>query len=501
MPKLNIKSNSITKAVLAQQMQKLREEFEIPNNFPDEVIAEAEAAANLDLAELNLPDYTHIPLVTIDPEGSRDLDQALYIENTSTGMRIYYAIAALNFFVRPGGALDQEVWRRGTTIYLPDAAVPLHPEVISTNAASLLPNLVRPAYLWVLDLDVDAELVAVDVFHARVSSRAQLSYDQVQRAVDGLETLPNQVTWELPQLLADFGKKRLMIERKRGGVSLRLPEQRIAQHEERYHLEFRDLTEVESWNAQVSLLTGMAAAQIMLKHDLGLLRTLPEADSRDIQRLRRVAAALGLTWEDSQSYGEFLATLDVKDPRALAYMNKAASLFRGAAYLALPASDIADDGRELPVSEDSFVHHAIAAPYAHVTAPLRRLVDRYGLEVVRCAQAGLDIPEWVLKSLPELNGAMATTGRIAGRAESQALNAVEALVLQGREGKLFDAVIIEKLPMDPNRDSKYLRGVIMIENPAIEAVVTGEKLNLGAKVKVKLDRIDLASRKIWFHLA
>ena len=101
----------------------------------------------------------------------------------------HYAIADLGAVVVPGGPLDTEVRRRGQTVYLPDGSVPLHPPVLSEDAASLLPDGPRAAVLWTIDLDADGEPVHVDLRRARVRSRAQLDYRSVQAQADA-GTLP-----------------------------------------------------------------------------------------------------------------------------------------------------------------------------------------------------------------------------------------------------------------------------------------------------------------------
>src|SRR5581483_10869513 len=100
---------------------------------------------------------------TIDPAGSRDLDQALHLERTAGGFRFHYAIADVAAFVTPGSQLDEETRRRGETLYFPDVRVPLHPAVLSEDAASLLPGQLRPAVLWTIDLDRTGEVASVDV--------------------------------------------------------------------------------------------------------------------------------------------------------------------------------------------------------------------------------------------------------------------------------------------------------------------------------------------------
>src|SRR3954463_2150639 len=150
----------------------IRAEFDVPEEFPPDVLAEAERRAR----EPGLPelDATDIPLVTLDPIGSRDLDQAVHLAARGDGFRVSYAIADVGAFVRPGGAVDAEARRRGQTLYSPDKRTPLHPPVLSEGAASLLPGELRPAGLWPTDLEAAGEPIRVDLRRARVRIRGQL---------------------------------------------------------------------------------------------------------------------------------------------------------------------------------------------------------------------------------------------------------------------------------------------------------------------------------------
>src|SRR6476620_8162505 len=116
----------------------LRAELAVAGDFPSVVLADAERSA----VDVQLPDEdaTHIPFVTVDPAGSRDLDQALHIAREGDGFLVSYAIADVGSFVEPETSLDAETRRRGETLYFPDVRVPLHPPVLSEGAASLLPG-------------------------------------------------------------------------------------------------------------------------------------------------------------------------------------------------------------------------------------------------------------------------------------------------------------------------------------------------------------------------
>lgn len=158
----------------------LRTELGVPSDFPPEATAEAERPPLLTAYD----DATDIPLFTIDPPGSTDLDQAMHLTRRGTGYRVRYAIADVAAFVVPGSALDAETHRRVLTLYFPDVRIPLHPPVLSEGAASLLPDQVRPAALWTIDLDADGRTTAADVRRALVRSRARLDYEGVQKAID-----------------------------------------------------------------------------------------------------------------------------------------------------------------------------------------------------------------------------------------------------------------------------------------------------------------------------
>ena len=517
-------------AEVTRALDELRARYEVPTAFPPEALAEAEAAATswaqdgpARLLADGARDARDLDLVTIDPPGSMDLDQAVLLERlparseaagasvgdapgSAATYRVHYAIASLATFVTPGGALDAELGRRGETIYAPDAATPLHPEVLSHGAASLLEDVDRPACLWTIDLDARGEVVSARVERALVRSRARLTYGQVQAAIDGEGTLPSSAPTDLPGLLAEIGRLRLEREVARGGISMTTPEQVVevteaagsAEDSESaeapgpsgYRLAYRVPVPAEQYNAQISLLTGMCAARIMVECGVGILRTLPPARPEDYARLRRVAAALGIDWPAARPYPELVRGLDHAVPAHAAFMDQAMSLFRGSGYLAfgaggvgVPADDEASDAEEA-------VHSAIAARYAHVTTPLRRLVDRYGEEVCVAACAQAPVPEWVLQALPDLPDVMEQTGKRARAIGRGALTALEALVLRGHEGEVFDGVITSE------RDG---RGELVLTEPAVVTEVrggsgqSGDRLPIGERVRVRLLSADPAA--------
>ena len=154
-------------------------------------------------------------------------------------------------------------------------------------------------------------------------------------------------------------------------------------------------------------------------------------------------------------------------------------LFRGASYEAF-------DG----ASPNERVHAAVAAPYAHVTAPLRRLVDRYALEACLAIASGVEVPTWVRDSLPRLPDEMREGIDRGNRLERSIVDAVEAAVLAPMVGSEFDALVVDLW--------KGRRGEVAIRKPAVVGPCDGAT-QLGARIRVRLEDADLAKRTIRFN--
>ena len=453
---------------LVERFEAIREEFEVPAEFPSDVLAEATRAAAS--ADLPTADATDIPFITIDPPTSMDLDQAMHIERQGDGYRVRYAIADVPAFVRPDGAIDAESRRRGQTIYCPDKRVQLHPTEISEGAASLLPDVVRPAFVWDMVLAADGEGVEVSLTRAMVRSVRRYDYDQVQRMVD------DGSAEDVLLLLKEVGEKRVALEAQRGGASLPMPEQEVAEDGKGgFRVSFRPLLASEDWNAQISLLTGMGAADLMLRGKVGILRTMPDPNPGDVKRFRRQASAVGVPWPEKLAYGEFLRTLDRTNPKHLALIHEATTLFRGAGYTHFNGT--------VPKQPN---HSAVANPYAHVTAPLRRLVDRFGLVVCEALSAGTEVPAWALDALPTIPEIMTTSDRRAGGVERACTDAVEAAELRSHVGSTLEGVVVDQ-------NDKGV--VVQLIDLAVVARASG-RADEGATVRVRVETAEVETGKV-----
>ncbi len=442
---------------LAADFARIRAEFDVTVEFPPDVDAEARSAA---WSPDGRADRTSIELVTIDPPGSRDLDQAMHLERRGDGFRVRYAIADVAALVAPGGAVDAEAWRRGVTFYCPDRRATLYPSAICESAASLLPDQDRPAVLFTIDLDGLGRQTGIAAERAVVRSREQLTY--------AMARVP---------LLETIGRLRQTLARRRGAVQLRSPSQIVVADPAvpcGYRLELEPRLPIEDWNAEISLLTGMAAAGLMRRRGLGLLRTMSGADQYRLERFRHSAAALHVPWPPGIPYSEFASGLDPADPHQAALLQEARGVMGRAGYAFFVGDPPA-----------GAVHAGIAAAYAHTTAPLRRLADRYVLDLLtgHADQA----------ALARLSEVMEAAQAKAAQVERAIIDDMETRVLAHRVGETFSAVALEN-------DARGT--VIQIGDPPVRA-----RLHRmpppppGERVDVRLVRADPASRSLEFRPA
>ena len=441
----------------------IRERLDVPEAIPPEVEAAATEAARRAVTADRV-DRRDLPFVTIDPPGSRDLDQAMHLEVRGDGHRVHYAIADVAAWVDPGDPVDAEAWRRVVTMYSPDTRAPLHPPVLSEGAASLLPEGDRPAVLWTIDLDGEGAVVDRRVERAVVRSSAQLTYDEGQALVEA---------GDHPALgeLRTVGERRQARQAERGGISLHLPSQAVVEEDGGYDVEFEAPRPIEQWNEQISLLTGMVAADLMLEAGAGLLRTLPPPPDFVVQQLGRAARGLGVDWpKHADDYATILAGLDPADPADAALITQSARLFRGAGYLAFT------DGAP-PQPEQA----AIGAPYAHVTAPLRRLGDRFAIELALAAHDGRPPEAWSTEALTTLPEVLQEGGRRQAALDRACVDFTEAMVLRARVGERFE-VLVTEVDGDDAR--------VQFREPAVLARAHGDGLVAGEEAEVELVATD-----------
>lgn len=450
---------------LTDGLATIRTEFQIPQGFPPEVLAAADAAARR--APTSHADWTDRRFVTLDPASATDLDQAFDIEAAGSDLILHYAIADVAWFVDEGGPIDSEAWRRGETLYLPDGKAGLYPPVLAEGAASLLPDGPRPAVVFSVRVDSDGAVKLDGVTRAVIRSRAKLAYSSVQEA-------------DLPAGFGELSARITQAEAERGAARVDPPEQELAQDENgRLELVFRQRHASEDRNAALSLACNMAVAQLLHAHGTGLFRVMAEPDDAAVRRLRLTAQALGIDWPEQATLTQFERTLNPADPRDASLMLAIRRAGNGASY------------RPWREGETPW-HAAMAAPYAHATAPLRRLADRYVVQAALAVANGRAVPDSVAAAFEKLPKLMARAGSLSGRIDRAVIDMAEAVVLEGREGERFPAVVT---------DIGERGASIQLCRLPVTARIDASGLTPGDALRVKLTAADPVARRIDFEQA
>jgi len=448
---------------LSRGLADIRTQFGVPATFPANVSTAAERAAARPIADH--ADWTDRPFVTLDPQASTDLDQAFSIEVAGADIILHYAIADVGWFVSANDPLDIEAWQRGETLYFPDGKASLYPQELSEGAASLLPNVERPSVVFTVRIDGDGKSSLAGAVRATIRSRAKLAYENVRAS-------------DFPAGFDELSRRIEAAEDSRGAARVDAPEQELtvdaAGH---FTLAFRPQLQAEMQNAALSLAANLAIADALLTHHTGLFRVMPEPDERAIRRLRHSAKALGLVWPKNETLQQFERSLDAADPRHAAFSTAIRRAGPKASYASYQPGVVP-------------WHSAMGATYAHATAPLRRLADRYVIEAALVIASGRAVPADLAAIFQQLPAVMAKTDEKAGQIDRAALDLAEAVVLDGRQGQSFTAVVTDI-------DERGAR--IQLCDPAVIARVDGAGLTPGDTIKVELTSVDVQHRQVTFH--
>jgi exoribonuclease R len=408
----------------------------LPTAFPDVVEAEASASATKDIDRSIRVDLTDVDFATLDPASSTDLDQAFALAMEGETFVLRYAIADVGAFVARGSELETEAWNRASTIYLPDAKISQYPAVLSEGAASLLPNVDRPAIVMTVLLGADLVPTLRSVERAIVRSKAKLAYETVTPA-------------EAHPLLAAFAERMEASDQARGAERVQRPEQEIVHDPEapgQLRLTFRSLTASEQANSAMSLAANLALGALFVEHGVGLFRDLDDPSKRDVAMLRRTAKALGVVWADGEPLRDLLRRLRPHEPADATFsiaLRRAGGGARYRLYRADGSGAMRSEGKT--GRPDGPWHAAMGAPYVHGTAPLRRLADRYVLDLAVALTAG-SLTDELVAPLTRLPVVMDAVGMRASKIDRACIDLVEAVVMVGREGEVFDGVVAESDP-------------------------------------------------------
>ncbi|MEL7131975.1 MAG: ribonuclease R [Pseudomonadota bacterium] len=345
-------------------------EHGIPDAFPDDVIAEADAKkpAGLDGRE----DLRDLPLVTIDPSDARDHDDACYAHpdddpKNKGGHIIWVAIADVAAYVTPGSALDREAKKRGNSTYFPDRVVPMLPDRLSGDLCSLHEGVPRACIAVRMQIDAQGEKIGHSFHRGLMRSPASLHYEEVQAAIDGT---PGECTLPLlePVLKPLYTAYAALVEarNRRQPLELDLPERQIILDDDGTvrSVAFKDRLDAHRLIEEFMVLANVAAAETLIAKKSPLLFRVHEEPSPDkLDNLRETAQAAGL----NLAKGQVLKTAHLNRLLAQAKDTEDAELINISTLRSMT---------QAYYSPQNFGHFGLALrSYAHFTSPIRRYAD------------------------------------------------------------------------------------------------------------------------------
>ncbi len=481
-------------------------EFGLPGEFPDAALADArrQAARFDETVPAGRRDLTDHTIITIDPVDARDFDDAISLERQERGHWLLGVhIADVSHFVRAGSPLDQEARARGTSVYLPDRVIPMIPEIVSNNLASLQPGKVRYAKTCWIEFTADGVPVHSTVESSAIKSCRRFSYEEVDVFLTDPKTHTVEMTPAVRSLLGGMRDLARILRRRRiarGSLQIEKPEVKIdLDHDGRVAgAHVVENTESHQIIEEFMLAANEAVARALTAAGAGFLRRIhPTPDMRKLRQLTEFVTELGFQVDSLESRFEIQRLLDMARGRPEEHAVHYAVL----RSLTRAAYGPQDEG-----------HYALASDcYCHFTSPIRRYPD---LTIHRALEAIASGKRPPADGLIQLGQDCSDLERRAESAERELVKLKLLLFMASRVGEEMDAVVtgVEAfgifvqglalpaeglVPIDalPNDTYRYDRA-----SHTLSGRRAGQSYRLGDRVRVAVDRVDLDRRSLNFRL-
>jgi ribonuclease R len=491
--------------------------FGIPDEFPPDVLREArDVAAAFDENDLSgREDFTGDTVITIDPVDARDFDDAIALTRDERTGRwtLYVHIADVSHFAAPGGSLDGEARKRGTSVYLPQRVIPMFPEVISNSLASLQQDRVRYVKTAIIEFDAKGQRTNASFANGAIRHKRRFNYGEVSKF---LATFPpgevpdepklGGVSSDVLALLLRMRELAMMLRarrRKRGALELVMPEVEL-EYDENGRISGAHFAENDVSHQIIEefmLAANEAVAEHLASLDAGFLRRVhPAPEPEKLQAFAEFARILGYKVElhrDRFALQKVLEQSTGKPEQHAVHFALLRSL-KQAVYS--------------PAAEG---HYALASDeYCHFTSPIRRYPDltvhRLLGRWLKNGKVGSNNPELVA-----LGDHCSRTERRAETAERELIKVKLLTYMEMRIGEKMPAVItgVADYGFYAQAEQFPAEGLVHIssltddyyafdaDSHTLEGRRTRRRYRLGDRVKVEVARVDVGKRQMDFRIA
>src|SRR5580698_2864579 len=508
----------------------------LPNRFPPEVIDQAQSMPSvITAADLKgRRDFRDLPIVTIDGETARDFDDAVLVDKHPNGhYELQVHIADVSHYVTPGSAIDGEARLRGTSVYFPDRAVPMLPFELSTNICSLIPQADRLVVSALIEFDRHGEPLHFEFCRGVIRSVERMTYTNVHLLLEGdsAQRTRYAALVERFELMREFAEILQQKRYKRGSIDFDLPEPLIEFDETGTMTGIaRSPRNIANRIIEEFMLAANEAVAAHLEQTArpAIYRVHEPPDPKRVMEFEEVAAQFGYSlgvgaipvsrhrYKERGSDGRKTRT-DVTTPKEIklssrAYQKLLAKIEgkpeeRILSYLMLRSL------KQARYSEENVGHFALAARhYTHFTSPIRRYPDLIVHRLLKSALRQRDgIPLAELSAIAE---ECSQSERRAADAERELVEWKKVKFMESRLGEEFGALAISatKYGLFVELEEMFIEGLVPIDTlpgdrytyqENVRKIVgqrTRREFSIGDRVRVALDRVDAAERKLQFSI-
>ena len=486
--------------------------YALPHAFPAEVEQEAVQVARPVSAQdtEGRCDFRGWTTFTIDPETARDHDDAVGIERREDGWRLAVHIADVAHYVREGGALDQEAYLRGTSVYFPEHVVPMLPHSLSSGICSLVEGEDRLTQSVVIELDREGRVRRSELHDGVIRSAAKLSYQQAQAILAGDAALRERYAPLVPSLVEMDTLAKLMRRRRyeRGSLDFDLPEPKLVLDDKGEMTAIVRHERLDSMRLieEFMLAANEAVAEKLHRAGVGALYRVHERpDPERVQEFAELAASLGYRVPGSldevrpEHFQLILRQIEGKPEEKLV------------SYLLLRTMKLAR------YDEANLGHFGLATDmYAHFTSPIRRYPDLVVHRALRALRQGQDGEReaWLRERLPEMGLHLSELERRASDAERELVEWKKVRFMAGRLGETFSGYVtgVQAFGLFVELDEIYVQGLVHVSSMTddyyrfnerahlLKGENTQKAYRLGDRIEVRVARVDLERRMIDFAL-
>lgn len=482
------------------------------DTFPPEVEAEAAALHAVHEGDEGRVDLRHLPHVTIDGETARDFDDAICVEGANDGFVLYVSIADVSHYVCPGSAIDREAYLRGTSVYLPDRVLPMLPERLSNDLCSLVPDQDRPAFTAILRFDAQGRRIGEKYCRSLIKSRCRFTYTTVNQLLYLRDQATRTSHADLAPMLELAGKLTALLKKRRierGSLEFNIPEPEVTLDRERVSaISLAERNQAHLLIEDCMLAANEAVAETLAKARRPVLYRIHERpDPAKLETFTDAAKALGLVLPRSEV-----------DP---AWFTQVIRQARNTPAEYIVNNLLLRTMQQARYSPENVGHFGLAAAYyLHFTSPIRRYPDLVAHRVLQAWLVQQD--QEGVPLLPDKKQDLTEAGLHLSQCERKAIDIernvharCSALFLLDRVGEDFGAIIsgVTAFGLYVTLDESYISGMVPVTtmnddyylHDSRRYRLIGETSNrmyqLGDRVRVRLDHVDLAARRLSFSLA